>query len=379
MQVVINMKFSSKASAENLNVGVEAAFDGIAGSGGAGATFNKDDSSLAANSKISLSANGGDPQIAAVISDFSPATHLTSSFRGDLQAWLKSVPMFPRLVERVPELTLVSEILPWSSTNLPPGKTDAEDRLEWKMRQRSLEQAIEVMSGSRQAAHAQRQQCEKEYDFKDYNRLVNNECLSFGVHAPGGFQVSFSQEPMRNDNALRLEVGVDETNLLFWDATKVRPPAPTGATATGAAPVLSELGLWVKKWSSTSQAATARGSVKLMGKYWMCMQENNTVSTFLFGKNDDLVLRKDIVLPAAGAVFNPRYFALSCDGYEGYFSNIEVDPIDVYQSYLRVEARGASGEASGHLCSIDNCKNTSEADGGTTCACTCHSSCMNRR
>ena len=41
------------------------------------------------SSKISMLANGGDPQIAAAITDFVPSTHNTATFRGDLQAWLR--------------------------------------------------------------------------------------------------------------------------------------------------------------------------------------------------------------------------------------------------------------------------------------------------
>jgi len=35
-----------------------------------------------------LLANGGDPQIAAAITDFTPQTHKITAFRGDLQQWL---------------------------------------------------------------------------------------------------------------------------------------------------------------------------------------------------------------------------------------------------------------------------------------------------
>jgi len=35
-----------------------------------------------------LLANGGDPQIAAAITDFTPQTHRFTTFRGDLQQWL---------------------------------------------------------------------------------------------------------------------------------------------------------------------------------------------------------------------------------------------------------------------------------------------------
>ena len=103
------MRFTTKAGQQDIGVGVEGAMDGITGSFGAGASFDHSSADLMADSKISLEANGGDPQIASAISDFSPQTDKTATFRGDLQAWLKTVPQFPRLVERVPNLQLITE------------------------------------------------------------------------------------------------------------------------------------------------------------------------------------------------------------------------------------------------------------------------------
>jgi hypothetical protein len=86
--VIIDMKFESAADNLDWSFGVEAEFDGIC-SGGGGVSGEGGTNTLKASSKISLIANGGDPQVAAAISDFTPSTHESTSFRGDLQTWLR--------------------------------------------------------------------------------------------------------------------------------------------------------------------------------------------------------------------------------------------------------------------------------------------------
>ena len=155
--LVIDMRFGSSSSTHDFSHGVEAAFDmicsggfiggdaSVSGSGGYG--MNGRAAELMSNSEISLHANGGDPQIASAITDFTPNTHNTATFRGDVQAWLRTIPSFPRLVERVPTLDLVSSILPLVSDDYETMTPDAQhkDRFGWLMRQRAMRQAIQVV------------------------------------------------------------------------------------------------------------------------------------------------------------------------------------------------------------------------------------------
>ena len=99
--LVIDMKFTSSSSAQDSYEGVETALDAICSGGFFGADVSgsasyqaghdssASASALMADSKISLLANGGDPQIASAITDFAPNTHNTATFRGDIQAWLR--------------------------------------------------------------------------------------------------------------------------------------------------------------------------------------------------------------------------------------------------------------------------------------------------
>ena len=104
-------------------------------------------SALLANSQITLKANGGDPQIAAAITDFTPNTQNSILFRADIQAWLRTIPTFPRMVEQVPTLMPIADIIPVVSENYD-SMTDEEkhkDSFGWLMRQRSMRQALRVV------------------------------------------------------------------------------------------------------------------------------------------------------------------------------------------------------------------------------------------
>jgi hypothetical protein len=153
--LVIDMVFTSTSTTHDFSHGVEAAFDMICSGGTAdfgvsssgGYQKNEKSAELMADSKISLLANGGDPQIAAAITDFTPNTHNSATFRGDVQTWLRTIPAFPRLVERVPTLVHVSSILPLVSNGhetMTPEEKE-QDRFSWLLRQRAMRQAIQVI------------------------------------------------------------------------------------------------------------------------------------------------------------------------------------------------------------------------------------------
>ena len=102
------------------------------------------------------------------------------------------------------------------------------------------------------------------------------------------------------------------------------------------------------------------GTSDMMGKFWMCIVVNETTCTFFFGNRDDLVLKQEIVLPVQESEeyarpFDPRFFALSCDSYKGYFSMIQVDDYNHYQKYLTDEAKSSHGLKTGSLCNIAYC------------------------
>jgi len=86
--VIIEMKFETEANNMDWAFGVEAAFDSVT-SGRSGVEGQGSTNGLMANSQISLIANGGDPQVAAAVTDFTPATHEAITFRNDLEVWLK--------------------------------------------------------------------------------------------------------------------------------------------------------------------------------------------------------------------------------------------------------------------------------------------------
>lgn len=66
---------------------------------------------------ISMHSNGGDPAIARVITDIAPDQE-KQKFRGDFEAWLNSVPHFPRSINSIPQLTQVYKLLPTSTDEM---------------------------------------------------------------------------------------------------------------------------------------------------------------------------------------------------------------------------------------------------------------------
>lgn len=120
--IIISMEFETESDTQDWSAGVEASLDAVvspsvAVSAEAGIDRSGKAASLMSNSEITLVANGGDPQVASAITDFTPVNARSTTFRADLQTWLKTVPMYPRMVERVPKLKPISTIIPIKSKN----------------------------------------------------------------------------------------------------------------------------------------------------------------------------------------------------------------------------------------------------------------------
>jgi len=112
--VEIRMKFfsASSASKEDFSAGVEMSVDVglMSASGGASGGYSKEAKSIDNNNELSIYSSGGDPAVAAVISDVKSAEE--ANFRDDLQRWLESLPKYPRLVEDWPILVVLTKFIP---------------------------------------------------------------------------------------------------------------------------------------------------------------------------------------------------------------------------------------------------------------------------
>jgi len=112
--VEIKMKFfsASSASKEDFSAGVEMSVSTlfVSVSGGVEGGYSNAAKEINNNNEISIDSSGGDPAIAAVISDVHTAE--TMSFRADLERWLESVPRYPRLVEDWPILSVLTHFIP---------------------------------------------------------------------------------------------------------------------------------------------------------------------------------------------------------------------------------------------------------------------------
>jgi hypothetical protein len=116
--VEIKMKFysASSASKEDFSAGVEMSVDvGLfSASGGASGGYSKEAKEVDNKNEVSIDSSGGDPAIAAAIADLKAPEEM--SFRDDLEKWLESVPRYPRLVEDVPIMSVMTQFIPNSPT-----------------------------------------------------------------------------------------------------------------------------------------------------------------------------------------------------------------------------------------------------------------------
>ncbi len=112
--VEIRMKFvsASSASKEDFHAGVEMSVDVgmFSASGGVSGGYTNDAKSIDNNNELSIDSSGGDPAVAALISDVKSAEE--ANFRDDLQSWLESLPKYPRLVEDWPILAVLTKFIP---------------------------------------------------------------------------------------------------------------------------------------------------------------------------------------------------------------------------------------------------------------------------
>ena len=68
----------------------------------------------------------------------------------------------------------------------------------------------------------------------DYNRFINDQCLSFASRSDGGISVSLAEMPTRPEGKVVMDIGVDETKLVTFDKDKKE---------------------WVTRWKSTDNLA----------------------------------------------------------------------------------------------------------------------------
>jgi archaellum component FlaC len=163
--VELKMKFfsSSKATKEEMSVGVEMAYASATVSASGGVNYGKGQEAkeVENNNEISLTTSGGDPAIGAMISDIHAPE--TMNFREDLQQWLVSLPKFPRLIENWPSLAVMTKFIP----NSPD-----EEGFDPFTRNQGLDDAMRIMHENGATSLFDKRLCYPPLPLPDVSQLV---------------------------------------------------------------------------------------------------------------------------------------------------------------------------------------------------------------
>ena len=346
---------SSDSSASSFSAGVSASFDSITSGGSGSASSSSSSSSSSAqsnlneNSEISLECSGGDPAIAAAISDFKPSADDSANFRNDLNTWLPSVPRFPALVTQVPRLMFLSDILPF-------GTFDEQKRRD------SIKHAQAVIDTSPWTAmHSSEFQCKGQglasvaagsknrpsFTYNDFNRITPGYCLSMRAQTSSGIYIALSTAPSQKDGRVFLKIGAKETTMFVWERTGMSEDEQI-------------VGKWRSLLRSVEPAVLAVGASNLIGEYWICLnnegegldeaddkkeaaeadekgeesKDKPIKSVLSFGIGRKEVSRITLKDPKYRPIF-PSYFALGCES-NADINSITITPFKDFQSYVKV-------------------------------------------
>jgi len=263
--MMFDMRFQSTAStstsqmadAAELAADMEFSSVAVGGSASVNAQYSSSDESAAAslmsNSKVSITANGGDPEITSTITDLVPGTADSALFRNDFQNWVNSVADFPRLADPIPRLAFLYDVLPVGPIsaddlaladdnsptemlaekgllasaieNVRRAETDSGDgeawlklggqghgdepsnakATDWSEVKYALQQAINAFGADPgRAMRAQTIECgcmhegcmsralPPRFKFTDFNRIGEDKCLTFAARNSGEFSVALS-------------------------------------------------------------------------------------------------------------------------------------------------------------------------------------------
>jgi hypothetical protein len=319
---------------DTITVGVEASME----ASGSKAAADQE-RQMEADSRISLECSGGDPVIAAAVSDFRPGPDSATQFRNDLQMWLPSVAKFPALVTDVPRLEYLHEVVPDAT---------ALDR----MRRSALEYGESVISVNPWLAmHPTEKKCKgqgwksldpqdaeaddaaapagPDFRYDDFDRIRQGFCLSFRAKTSGALYVSLSGVPTQKDGRVVLTFGTMQTSVSVWQRDETR-----------SSPSHLE-GNWVNILRTAEPVALATGSKNLIGEYWVCVRNSDEAaaqagqeterpesSELSFGIGRRQVFRK-VLVPR----IHPSFFSLGCQN-DARISGIMVTPFKDFESFV---------------------------------------------
>jgi hypothetical protein len=328
-------KSAASESASSWSAAVSAKFDSITAggsakvSGGMSEAKSATEKKMEDSSKVSLECSGGDPAIAAVVSDFQPGPDSAATFRNDLQMWLPSVAKFPALVTDLPRLEFLHSILPMSTN-------------EERFRRHAISHAESVISTDPWLAmHPTDLQCSgqgwrslsepeggPDFEYDDFNRMRPGYCLSLRAKTAGALYLSLSGVPTQKDGKVLLTIGTEQTTLDVWQRDKAKS-SPTRIE-----------GEWHNLLRTVEPATLAVGSRQLVGDYWICLDNSHEggdpVTEVTFG-----IGRSQVVKKLLDPRIHPSYFAIGCQN-NAAINGITITPFASFQEYIAEKLEVAS-------------------------------------
>ncbi len=273
---------------------------------------------LLGSSEVSIMAHGGSPDICSAITDVLPDTRSTlymHAFRRDLRAWLHSVPNYPRLADIYPQLISLPEVLPTgpisaydmslasayaarasgNNRGANNNKPDANFATNWGEVRRALEQAILAMNANAvQGMDLQSAHCgchgptcltpssPPQFEWSDFNRLSEGECLSMQVRSSGEFSVALGNG---GPDPFVFTVNERDVTLTYMSQKEAYTDSPFGVAFTDGA---------------------------LSARYFICLSRQNDAMRLEYGRGQYIVLTRKIREDPHTYGPPPSYFALSC-------------------------------------------------------------------
>jgi hypothetical protein len=321
----MRFKTSSSATAQDISVGVEAAYDGICSAAGSLAMdMSSKTKSLMGDSKISIHTSGGDPQVAATITDLLPGTDKSASFRGDIQAWLRSIARYPRLNSEVPTLIPVYDILPTD---------EKEGEVKWSLKKTALRYAHNVFASDPQGAkHFDSRVCTETktgepVKWNDFDRITTDQCIAFSAQVVSNISLYLSGAPGISSLTFNLNIGSTGVALIMGGDVVAYSVIPLGV---------------------------APGMPGLVGDFWVCLSKNSDSDkdeTYLrYGRGDQQVLQYKLKIPIP-----PKYFAFGCNK-PAWLVSVGVHPYESWSKFIQMKK----------VCYIQDCKEYASL---TKCTC----------
>jgi len=286
---------SESVGSEDIAAAIEGSYDGIMASGSmqASTALSTKSKQVDESSQTAIHSNGGDPAVARVITDITPGVE-KPMFRGDLEAWLNSVPHFPRVVNKIPVLTEIYKLVPGTDdvsisrrnalqmasavyVGDATASTSSMECVPNKGKGPSNQPAGSTTNAEADKATETTQIGGISVTWANYNRITINECIRFAARGAGEIDVVFSSIISIQDTWTRVHITHEGAQI--YEGTQLRA-------------------------FTKDSGAAAMGSDVIFEDYWICI----FADTISYGKGSN----EYITWKKGAPIIKPRFYGFGC-------------------------------------------------------------------